>query len=159
MPREKGADEVFCRSCGEPIKREAEICLECGVRNVERDQADGGGSVNRPSTTHDPSNYTTTVSDTWWQGVAAGTGIWVLGVLVSSASGSGAGADVAGLLMILAWALLPLSLYFDAEYVRANAPWRPSRWVYVGTAIVLPVFCIATGAVYLYRRHEVMGIP
>lgn len=28
----KGADEVFCSSCGEPIKKQAEICPHCGVR-------------------------------------------------------------------------------------------------------------------------------
>ncbi|WP_220222400.1 hypothetical protein [Haloplanus salinus] len=26
-------DEVYCTSCGEPIKKEAEICPECGVKN------------------------------------------------------------------------------------------------------------------------------
>ena len=30
--REKGADEVFCTSCGAIIKKEAEICIKCGVR-------------------------------------------------------------------------------------------------------------------------------
>jgi len=30
--RQKGVDEVFCRSCGEIIKKEAEICPHCGVR-------------------------------------------------------------------------------------------------------------------------------
>lgn len=30
--REKSADEVFCRSCGAIIKKEAEICVKCGVR-------------------------------------------------------------------------------------------------------------------------------
>lgn len=29
---EKGDDEVYCSSCGELIKAEAEICPECGVR-------------------------------------------------------------------------------------------------------------------------------
>jgi len=29
--RTKGPDEVFCWSCGEPIKREAVICVHCGV--------------------------------------------------------------------------------------------------------------------------------
>lgn len=27
----KGADEIFCRSCGEVIKKEAVICVHCGV--------------------------------------------------------------------------------------------------------------------------------
>jgi TM2 domain-containing membrane protein YozV len=30
--REKAADEAFCSSCGEIIKKEAEICPKCGVR-------------------------------------------------------------------------------------------------------------------------------
>jgi TM2 domain-containing membrane protein YozV len=29
---EKGLDEVYCQSCGEPIKAEAEVCPHCGVR-------------------------------------------------------------------------------------------------------------------------------
>ena len=27
-----GSDEQFCSSCGEVIKKEAEICPKCGVR-------------------------------------------------------------------------------------------------------------------------------
>jgi len=34
-----GADEQYCSSCGEVIKKEAEICPECGVR-----QSSGTGS-------------------------------------------------------------------------------------------------------------------
>jgi TM2 domain-containing membrane protein YozV len=38
--REKAADEVFCPSCGAIIKKEAEICPKCGVRqkgqNIQR---------------------------------------------------------------------------------------------------------------------------
>ena len=30
--REKAADEIFCSSCGAVIKKEAEICPKCGVR-------------------------------------------------------------------------------------------------------------------------------
>ena len=32
QPREKGIDEAFCSSCGAIIKKEAEICPKCGVR-------------------------------------------------------------------------------------------------------------------------------
>jgi TM2 domain-containing membrane protein YozV len=32
----KGADEVYCSSCGEIIKEKAEICPECGVRHRGR---------------------------------------------------------------------------------------------------------------------------
>lgn len=31
--RTKGADEIFCPSCGNVIKLAAEICPHCGVRN------------------------------------------------------------------------------------------------------------------------------
>jgi TM2 domain-containing membrane protein YozV len=34
--REKAADEAFCSSCGEIIKKEAEICPECGVRQKNK---------------------------------------------------------------------------------------------------------------------------
>jgi TM2 domain-containing membrane protein YozV len=33
--REKAADEMFCSSCGEIIKKEAEICPKCGVRHKQ----------------------------------------------------------------------------------------------------------------------------
>lgn len=39
-----GADEQYCRSCGSIIKKEAEICPECGVR---QQQATGPSSVDR----------------------------------------------------------------------------------------------------------------
>ena len=32
MPKQKSADENYCRSCGRIIKKEAEICPHCGVR-------------------------------------------------------------------------------------------------------------------------------
>lgn len=38
--RSPGADEQYCSSCGEVIKKEAEICPECGVRQ----QSTGGGT-------------------------------------------------------------------------------------------------------------------
>jgi len=31
--REKAHDEMFCTSCGAVIKKQAEICPKCGVRN------------------------------------------------------------------------------------------------------------------------------
>jgi hypothetical protein len=43
MSTDKEPDEVFCRSCGEPIKQQAEICPECGVRNTARNGPERGG--------------------------------------------------------------------------------------------------------------------
>ena len=31
---EKKHDEAYCRSCGAIIKKEAEICVKCGVRQI-----------------------------------------------------------------------------------------------------------------------------
>ena len=42
----KGADEAYCSSCGEVIKKEAEICPECGVRQ-SGGSASGGSNKDR----------------------------------------------------------------------------------------------------------------
>ncbi len=31
----KAFDEIYCHSCGKPIKKEAEICIACGVKNKQ----------------------------------------------------------------------------------------------------------------------------
>ena len=36
---EPAHDEVFCTSCGEVIKEEAEICPECGTRQIEEEES------------------------------------------------------------------------------------------------------------------------
>jgi hypothetical protein len=36
---EPAHDEVFCTSCGEIIKEEAEICPECGTRQIEEEES------------------------------------------------------------------------------------------------------------------------
>lgn len=42
-----GADEQFCTSCGEVIKKEAEICPECGVRQQSAQSAGNGSGKDR----------------------------------------------------------------------------------------------------------------
>lgn len=156
--RKKGADEIFCRTCGEPIKKEAEICPHCGVRNEKA----GGSSSQKtspstPSTVHDPSQYETTVSDTWWYGVAGGTAVWILIFILAGAGGDSAGAFI-GFLALVAWIGLPVAAYFDMQYIRANGEWNPNTIIWM---ILLAVWLvnIVAGAVYLYRRHEVLGEP
>ena len=158
MSRQKSVDEIFCRSCGEPIKKEAEICPHCGVRNEKASTSSSQGATSStPSTTHDPSQYETTVSDTWWYGVAGGTALWVLAVFLAGAAGDSLGA-IAGFLVLAAWIGLPLAAYFDMQYIRANAEWNPNTILWV---ILLAVWFvnIVAGVVYLYRRHEVLGEP
>jgi TM2 domain-containing membrane protein YozV len=43
--REKAADEIFCSSCGAIIKKEAEICPKCGVR--QKGAAKNGSDVSQ----------------------------------------------------------------------------------------------------------------
>lgn len=153
----KRADEIFCRSCGETIKKEAEICPECGVRNEKASPSTGHQGDSRPSHTHDPSKYDTTVSDTWWYGVAGGTLLWVILFVIASSLPS-ASSPILGLVLLIVWIGLPVSAYFDMKYIRANGSWDPNTVLWtIGLAIwVVNVF---TGAVYLYRRHEVLGEP
>ena len=38
---ELGTDEAFCTSCGEIIKEKAEVCPECGVRQIDNSGSSG----------------------------------------------------------------------------------------------------------------------
>lgn len=42
MVKKKNADESFCSSCGEVIKKEAEICPKCGVRQRNNSSLSSG---------------------------------------------------------------------------------------------------------------------
>ncbi|MFC6787024.1 zinc ribbon domain-containing protein [Halobaculum halobium] len=155
MTKQKGADEVFCRSCGEAIKEASELCPNCGVRNDNYRSA-GGRRSGASAGAHDPAQYETTVADTWWYGVAAGTGVWVLLVLASALNGDLGAAG--GLLVLVGWVGLPLSVFFDSKYVRANSEWDPQTVVWVILTALWFVNIVA-GAAYLYRRHQVLGEP
>lgn len=41
-PKDLAADEVYCTSCGEPIKEDAEMCPECGVRQGDESSSSDG---------------------------------------------------------------------------------------------------------------------
>lgn len=148
----KGPDEIYCRSCGERIKKQAELCPHCGVRNDR-----STGSTGTSSTAHDPSQHTTSVSGTWWYGVAGGTALWVILLVVSGSTADGGGALV-GFMLLVAWIGLPVAAYFDMQYVRANGNWNPNTVLWVVLLAVWIVNVVA-GGVYLYRRHEVLGEP
>jgi hypothetical protein len=156
--REKGADEVFCRSCGNAIKKQAELCPNCGVRNNQANAASGTSGAPPPRTggAHNPGMYTTTVSDTWWYGIAGGALLWTM-LLILAGSGSDLGA-LGGLLLLGAWVGMPLAGYYDMQYVRANSNWNPDSTVWI-VLLALWFVNIVTGAAYLYRRHEVLGEP
>jgi uncharacterized membrane protein YhaH (DUF805 family) len=46
--REKAEDEVFCSSCGAIIKKEAEICPKCGVRQKPAPGSAGSTDEKKP---------------------------------------------------------------------------------------------------------------
>lgn len=160
--RQKGPDEIFCRSCGERIKEEAEICPECGVRNQGATPSSPELPFSSPgltSPTHDPDQYETTVTDAWWYGIAGGVGLWVMVLILAGLIGtSTAGGFLTGVLALIAWASLPVATFFDIQYVRANSQWNPTTVLWLVAMLVWLVNIVA-GAVYLYRRHEVLGVP
>jgi hypothetical protein len=154
----KGPDEVFCESCGEPIKKAAELCPHCGVRpgNVGGGGSPGGGTTGGATSSHDPSQYETTVSDRWWIGVLLGTGGWAALLALASVDANLGAAG--GFAILVVWVWLPLAAYFDAQYVRANSDWNPETVLWIVLLLVW-IVNVPAGAFYLYRRHEALGTP
>ncbi|MFC7070002.1 SHOCT domain-containing protein [Halobaculum lipolyticum] len=160
MAREKAHDEVFCSSCGAAIKIRAEVCPECGVRN-DQHSSNGRGRRGRSNTSrsqqshrsgsHDPSRRTTTVSDTWHYGVGAAVALWSLAVVVPGASTIGA------VCVLVGWVLMPVSIYYDRQWVRATTTWNPNKALWLTLSLV-PGVNIVGGAVYLYRRFNVEAV-
>jgi uncharacterized membrane protein len=146
----KGLDEIYCRSCGEVIKKEAEICPHCGVRNMP---------AKSPSLRkHDPTQYSTSVSGNWYYGIILCTILWIALIIFLPEEPGDSGTDLLlGFGLLLAWACLPISLYFDIQYVRGNnEKWNPDTalWVIGGFIWVLNLIVVL---VYLIRRRESMS--
>ena len=170
--RRKAVDELFCRNCGVRIKKAAERCPNCGVRNemptaprrsresTDQNQGTGGGSSGRSEPAGESGQhrqYRTSVSENWWYGVAACTGLWAF-LLVLVTVAPNAGGALAGLLVLLAWVGLPVAAYYDMQYVRANSEWRPSQFLWV-VLLAVWILNVVVGAAYLYQRHEKVGTP
>jgi len=165
--RDKGPDEIFCRSCGEPVKEKAEICPHCGVRNEEGatsstsggSTSTSGGSRSTSTKGHDPSQYETTVSDRWYYAIGASLLLWIVALALSSmAANESVLSTTAGFLGLIAWVGMPIGIYFDGKYIRANSKWNPNTAIWLILSLI-PLINIVVGAVFLYRRHEVFGTP
>lgn len=184
MASEKGADEVFCRSCGEAIKKRAAICPECGVKNEydaddsrqtqrrSRQSGQGqstarGGTNTASSTTggapagqtappagpgHDPTRYTTTVNDNWYYGVGLAAILMGFGMALPDSLDS-----VSGFAFLASVVLMPVSIYYDRQWLRATTEWSPDTTPWVIGSIV-PVVNMFVGALYLYRRSNAMQV-
>lgn len=123
------------------------------INEVRDLDTDGIAGVEAPS--HDPSGYETTVSDRWKYGVYCSYGLlwavpvshswleWVPGVVYIP-------------LFLAAWILLPVAVYFDTRYLRANSSWDPDRvWIF---AFLIPAINYVAGFLYLVRRYRVNSI-
>lgn len=141
-----GPETVDCENCGTEIRLTASVCHNCGADNVQRP----GRSI---SIGHDPTNMETTVSDSWYYGVAAGTGLWVFSVLLTESAGA-----FADIIIFVAWIGLPLAAYFDMKYIRANSGWNPNTLLWI-VGLAIPVLNIFLGSYFLYQRRDWMGVP
>lgn len=146
MPRSKQADEIFCPSCGSAIKKRAEICPECGVRNSEN-PANAGNQSAEQSGEHDPDQYTTTNSENWKYAVAASVGLWIMALSIPG------GWFIEDPLILVAWALMPFAVYMDYEVVRATTKWNPDRSTWVILSLI-PIVNIFAGAIYVAKRFN-----
>lgn len=151
----RAANEIYCTSCGEVIKEKAEICPECGVANEnKRTPSSISGSTSQPTTHdsdsqsfHDPSNHETTVSESWWYGVVSSIILWIIGFALLG------GSAIAGLVTLSAWVLMPLSIYYDRQWVQATTNWKPDLNIWLIITLI-PLFNIAAGSVYLFNRYD-----
>jgi ribosomal protein L37E len=87
MTRDKGPDEIFCSSCGEPIKKAAKICPECGVPNNKKTTSGVQKTSSNTSVSHDPSDYETTVGDNWYYALILPSALFCRRLLIQSLLG------------------------------------------------------------------------
>lgn len=153
VAEEKAADEVYCTTCGELIKKEAEICPNCGVRNENSSKYSGSN----------PSNYNTSVSGNWWMGIGlsmAGQIILVSLVILDTNPIAGIAALITSIPLFL---LMPVSIYMDAKYVRANSNWNPKIPVWIMLSLIAGLITgiayLIVGIAYLIKRHGELGTP
>jgi phosphatidylserine synthase len=146
----RGADEVFCTQCGSTIKKQAEICPNCGVVN------DQSGSNTQTST----GGYIKEPSGNWITGVKISIGLWVVvGILLASISrtiGGGMGQLAQGaalsfflsIIQLIGWVVVSMSMYKDVEYVRYHTDnWPLNGTLYIAGAVILPIFTQILGVV------------
>lgn len=157
MPPSKGADEKYCSSCGSIIKKQAELCPECGVRNAPGAASTTGSSpLDSTVSPADPESGAS-VSGDWYIGVLAGLVLWVVVFVAAGTTTEGSGDAFIGLLVIIAWVVLPLSAYFDIQYVMSRSNWRPNEVLWI-VGLLLWVVNIPLALVYLYRRNEALRV-
>lgn len=160
MADDKSADEVYCGSCGEAIKKRAKVCPNCGVANERYEQPSGSQTATQRTANNSVSNRTTQradptesqptdVSDNWHYATGASIALWTVGFGTAGVVPDA----LAGFVYIIALTLMPASIYFDTQWVSAKTHWQPDSNVWIGVS-VLPLINIPMGAIYLFRRYN-----
>lgn len=96
----------------------------------------------------------------WWLPIA----LLVIAVAIQTLSVAVLPPDVFSQLplvpLVLAGGVLqvgsPAWVYLDRRYVTAVSDWEPSGWYYF---MVLPPLPVLLAPLYLYRRHQYLGVP
>lgn len=99
-------------------------------------------------------------SDRWWTPIAALTATLSVTVFLTLVLPPDAFAMLPVTLVTLVGVVLvllsPAFVHFDRQYLAAQHSWTPSNWYYL--MVALPVSPVVA-AVYLYGRHERIGVP
>lgn len=66
--------------------------------------------------------------------------------------------------LLAVFVMLPIALFFDAKAVQASAiDWDPDPIVYAVLAllqfVITPIIDLIVAVYYLYRRHDIVGVP
>lgn len=107
------------------------------------------------------SESATVAGSRWWLPIAAIVGLLLVQGAVSIVLPPDSGAlwpimgplVVAGLTLQL---LSPVWLYYDRQYLAAVSGWTPSGWYYL---MALPPLSVFLSPLYLYQRHQHVGVP
>lgn len=89
-------------------------------------------------------------SGIWSYGVLLGTLLWL------SLFGLVEFETLFGLVLFIAWPLLPISIFIDSKEIQENTDWKPRTWVYLLISIV-PIAAILGGIVWLVFRKRTVG--
>lgn len=126
---------MFCESCGEAIKEEAELCPNCGVRNGQVGSGRGSGAVSEDLDSA-PTKPLYGLIICWF--------IWFIGV---AAYQSGSPLGILALLSIIASLVL---LYNDATAAKKSGELEIENPIFVPIVVML-IWVIAVPIYVLYR--------
>lgn len=98
-------------------------------------------------------------SGKWWYGIVLSLACWLVAAAVTEpmVPYDSPGNDVIAVLILFAWALMPVATYLDIRYVRQHNDWQPKTWFWVFAAVIWLVN-IFTGLSYLARRYRHVGL-